>query len=388
MKIKIFSDQRYLPSDMYPVPMVSPFFEKISVEKDSWWLKTSLAKKYDRYAEISSSLFEIVPLERCDLAVIPADWVDIRRGHHWISRVNRAAQELSIQFASLAKQEKKPVVIFFSSDRSHENIPIEDAIVFREGLYKSRRRANNFAIPAFAEDLVEHYFGNQLPIRPKKAKPTVGFCGFARPMSWKMTLKLGIYHGVMLAKQGYLDVSPYKGEVLRSKVLETLTASLLVNTNFIIRNSSVFLTSKDDKDEKNRLRYEYVQNLAESDYIICSRGSGNFSFRLYETLSCGRIPVFIDTDCVLPFDFIVDWKKYCVWIDEKELSQIPEKIADFHSNLSPQEFEDLQYECRKFWKDWLSAEGFFANFYRHFDELYTRVGENLPPVRRLDDDQH
>jgi hypothetical protein len=369
MKIKLFSDQQYLPSGMYPVDLVSPFFEKSLVnDKDSWWLKTTMSKKYDRYIEISSSLFEMLPLEKCDLAVIPANWVDIVGGHHWMSKVDKAAQELSFEFASQARQEKKPIVIFFSGDRSHEKVSIKDAIVFREGLYRSKRSSNDFALPAFAEDLVEHYFGNQLPIRPKKAKPTVGFCGFARPMSWKMKLKLGIYQGAMLAKQGHLDVSPYKGEVLRSQVIKNLEVSPLVDTNFIVRNSSVFLTYEDDADKKNKARYEYVQNLVESDYIICSRGSGNFSFRLYETLSCGRIPVFIDTDCVLPFDFLVDWKKYCVWIDEKELSQIPEKIAEFHSNLSPQEFEDLQYECRKFWKDWLSTEGFFANFYRHFFE--------------------
>jgi len=49
------------------------------------------------------------------------------------------------------------------------------------------------------------------------------------------------------------------------------------------------------------------------------------SYRLYEALCCGRIPVFIDTDCVLPYDFMIDWKKYFVWVDQSELPLIAEK---------------------------------------------------------------
>ena len=30
--------------------------------------------------------------------------------------------------------------------------------------------------------------------------------------------------------------------------------------------------------------------------------------------------MFINTDCVLPFDEIIDWKKYVIWVDEKEMS--------------------------------------------------------------------
>ena len=98
-----------------------------------------------------------------------------------------------------------------------------------------------------------------------------------------------------------------------------------------------------------KARQEYVQNMIESDYILCARGAGNFSYRLYETLSCGRIPVFIDTDCVLPYNFAIEWKKYCVWVNEGELSHIAEKVAEFHSRLSPQEFLDLQSACRRLW---------------------------------------
>ncbi|PMB11082.1 exostosin, partial [Fischerella thermalis CCMEE 5282] len=74
----------------------------------------------------------------------------------------------------------------------------------------------------------------------------------------------------------------------------------------------------------------------------------------------------VDTDCVLPYDFKIDWKKYCVWVYSKDLPQIAEKVAEFHNNLSPEQFVELQYDCRQIWKDWLSYEGFFNNFWQHF----------------------
>jgi len=74
-----------------------------------------------------------------------------------------------------------------------------------------------------------------------------------------------------------------------------------------------------------QMRLEFLQNMIGSDYVFCCRGAGNFSYRLYEALCCGRIPVFIDTDCVLPYDFMIDWKKYFVWVDQSELPLIAEK---------------------------------------------------------------
>jgi hypothetical protein len=106
--------------------------------------------------------------------------------------------------------------------------------------------------------------------------------------------------------------------------------------------------------------------MVDSDYVLCTRGGGNFSYRFYETLSCGRIPLFVNTDCSLPFEQHIDWKKYCVWVEEEDLPHLGNIIREFHARLSPQEFQDMQLACRQLWLDWLSPQGFFANFHRYF----------------------
>jgi hypothetical protein len=101
-----------------------------------------------------------------------------------------------------------------------------------------------------------------------------------------------------------------------------------------------------------------------SDYAIVARGAGNFSYRLYEALSCGRIPIFIDTDCVLPYAHMIDWKKYLLWIDESEIDSLPEKLMQFHETISDQEFVRLQLSIRKLYEEWISPVGFFSNLWR------------------------
>ena len=105
------------------------------------------------------------------------------------------------------------------------------------------------------------------------------------------------------------------------------------------------------------------------------RGTGNFSMRFYETLCLGRIPIFVDTDCVLPYDFSLDWKQHCVWIDRSEIPFIAEKVADFHAALSPDDFIDLQRGNRELWEERLSTEGFYSHFYEHLGVLNTKTTE-------------
>lgn len=371
MKLKLFSDRRYLPKQMPPDPILLPFWTDFLEDEQHPWLRS-----YSRYAAIGKQFFEMVPLEEADLAVLPANWRTIR-GDSWRSKIDQAAQDLSLEFADRVQQAKKPLVIFFSGDCSDEELPIDEAIVFRMSAYRSRLKPNNFVPPASCDDLIAQYSQNHLPIREKAAKARVGFCGFVRADSWKRKLQTVAYHGTMLATQFKMGVSPYRGQILRSQAIHVLQNSSVIETNFILRSHSFF--DPTDTNSKQARRAEYVSNLLESDYALCCRGSANYSIRLFEILCCGRIPVLIDTDCVLPFESEIDWKQYCVWVDERELDQLPEKIAEFHNRLSPQDFINLQYECRQLWKDWLSSEGFYANFYHHFDNRAKHSSRKLSP---------
>jgi hypothetical protein len=300
-------------------------------------------------------------LEEADFAVMPAPWELVAD--------NKPALDLACEFARNVNACGKRTIIFFWSD-SDEEVPIDNAVVFRTSMYRSKRRTNEYAMPSWSDDFVMKYQGGKLPVREKKRKPVVGFCGYAAPLEPPLSSKLRAALGAGAALWRKRKRQPRHGAYIRAEALRYLSQSNQVETNFIIRDQflagALLAGGRTDSDCFSRAQLEYVHNMIESDYILCARGGGNFSYRLYETLSCGRIPVFVDTDCVLPYDFAVDWNRHCVWVDASELSKISGKVAEFHNSLSPQEFADLQRENRLLWEDWLSPEGFFANLHKHF----------------------
>jgi hypothetical protein len=353
MKLKLFSDQFFLPERIAHEPILYPFWGEPPNHPDffppgaSWW------GAFDRYIESGRSLFEMTSLEDADLVVLPGNLEKVFDPEYLA---------LATELIEKAKQFGKPTAGFFWGDCSHVQLPVTCNFVFRNAPYRSMRTDCDFTYPTWNIDLVKQYFNGNLPVRQKSEKPIVGFCGFVGKNGPKTYAKRLIYNYKKLIGKGF-PPPPYVGNLLRHRAISLLENSRFVETNFVFRGSMGFSTQLNNTQEY--YRETYIQNMQESDYILCCRGYGNYSFRFCEALSCGKIPVFVDTDCVLPFDFEIDWKKSCVWVTERELPMIAEKLAEFHSRLSAQEFVDLQHKCRRIWQEMLSPEGFFANLHKH-----------------------
>lgn len=362
MKLKIYSDRSYCPENLSHVPMLFPFWSKTSDAAESFRFGS-----FDRYVEIGRSLFELSSLKEADLAILPV---------YWHLTKDSTARDLAMQFIRQAERAGKPVVIFSIGDWD-EDIEAKHPTIFYTSSFRSRQKSNEFVMPEWSLDFAEKDASDRLiNIRRKSAKPKIGFCGYAPPLGLRFgTKKIKALLRLGADRVGVTNMLSYKtGHTARVRALQALSKSSLVETNFLLRDFFAFANKgkslqtvpSDRLDFMQKSRQEYQQNTLESDYILCASGYENYSLRFYETLSCGRIPIFIDTDCILPYDFAIDWKKYCVWVDESEIHLVAEKVADFHARLSGQEFVDLQHECRRIWQEWISPEGFFANFYQHF----------------------
>ena len=96
------------------------------------------------------------------------------------------------------------------------------------------------------------------------------------------------------------------------------------------------------------------------------RGGGNFSVRFYESLSVGRIPVFLDTDSLLPLESEINWNMHCVIVNESKYRNLPNIISDFHNDLSDDAFLKLQNRNRDLWEDYLTRHNFFKIIHDQF----------------------
>jgi hypothetical protein len=333
----IFSDRSYLASPSTPhATILAPFWgTNPETPPDTG--------RFDRYAEVGTSFLRLSSISDCDVGVFPQNW----------ESAGERALALGEAFATTCRDAGKTPVVFSGADPT-EPLPIE-ATAFRTSLMRSQRNANEFALPAWSEDFLHCYLGGELRPRPKRARPVAGFCGNPLAALPPKTLRGKVGH----------RLGRRQPEHPRKLALGALERDARVETHFVLRGT-FWAEAFGDSAALMTARREHVQNMLESDYVLCVRGIGNFSYRLYETLSMGRIPIFVDTDCVLPLEFDIPWRDYCVWVDENEIDRIGDRVLEFHDSLNEAEFEERQLACRRLWETHVSPQGFFAFFHRHF----------------------
>lgn len=350
MKLNIYTDLSAItPENIRSTPeLLRAFVEHRDVNNVIYHDTTPL---FERVHDVASA----------DVCVLPFMW-DYYLRHD--------ATDTALAFVAMAQQAGKLPVIWDISDFGAV-IPTENALILRSAPYGSRRKPLEYALPAPCKDYVGIYTDGKLRVRQKQSRPVVGFCGQGGGQRLK--------HAAWTAKSLWQHVRFSAGRadyyppplvpptLLREQFLARFASSPAVETNFIVRHKywNGVRSREEREDPANPSKQEFVHNIVDSDYVLCVRGNGNFSKRFYETLCLGRIPVFVNTDCVLPYDYTLDWRAYCVWVESSEIGSVAERVAAFHDRLSDDAFADLQLRCRQLWLDRLSLDG----FYRHFHEI-------------------
>lgn len=226
----------------------------------------------------------------------------------------------------LSEKYNKKILLFYNDD--NETIfNFKNSILFRTSMLRSNKPKNYFSVPAFCNDLKkeENFF-----LRKKEIIPTIGFCG-------------AITH-------------PFR-KIMIDKINKTeLNKNLLIRDNFWGGNIW-----------GSQVRSEYIQNTLNSDIVICLRGAGNFSYRFYETICLGRIPLVVDTDLVFPFDDFVGYENFTIKLSVNNINDIEHEIMSFWNKI--ESYESLQKNIIDFWNQNLSPIGFIKNLNKYKNEI-------------------
>ena len=78
--------------------------------------------------------------------------------------------------------------------------------------------------------------------------------------------------------------------------------------------------------EENQLLYLNV--MSKSRFTLAPRGYGKTSFRLYEALRLGSIPIYIYDELWLPYTDMIEWNKMIVLIHVDELENLYDKLRE------------------------------------------------------------
>lgn len=312
-------------------------------------------QRKELYAISDQDISFVSNLEQADLAILTMSW------NYY---VKEQKQKEVIQFIKLANSFNISTWLIMLGDVGLTIPNFKNVFVFRASGYRSKLPVWHKGLPIFITDPLKTYYNTESIIeRSYNKNPTVGFCGLAHNNKWvalktlfKILLKnTGFYLKILIQTPEDLIAASY----FRYQCLKPLIDHQGISDNFILRNQ--YRAGANSKEQREQSTLEFYNNIENSDYILCARGAGNFSARLYETLAMGRIPIYINTDGLLPLQDKIDWKKHVVWVEKDEISIIAEKVIAFHHNLNQLKLNQLFKSNRDLWVNKLQMKPFFEN---------------------------
>jgi hypothetical protein len=226
-------------------------------------------------------------------------------------------QKYKLQIKNAIKNNKK--IIFFihlpgDSDISI-NIPHKIGIAFRATGLLSEATDNIFGLPMVNLDVFSKNYA------PKKL--SISFCGCFNS-----------------------DILEYQ---TRITVANKLLKEIPKKCDFIINNSWGNL---DDP-------LKFFKNIKNNLYGLCVRGGANCSFRLGEVLMMGRIPILIDTDCILPFPDLIPYDTNFIRIPIEKIDDMVNIIENYHESHTEEELIQIQKENRAIWETYYMPSNSF-----------------------------
>lgn len=328
--------------DVATLPILR-FYFKISEKKGGVLFQEIPEREYE-------NLFEVVSeASLADYFLLPHNWWLVSSKIDYIEEIEK-----------FSKQQKKKILVFCYGD-STKKVFLQNSIVFRPSVYRSFMSKNEIIMPAYAEDLGV----SGISILLKGEKATVGFVGRSKFKNSFDRLKSFL--------KSFFN-KPFKkdGRFFREEAINVLKGSKLVSADFIER-SYYSGHLKTVELSPLILREEFINNLKNNHFALSPKGDGNYSLRFYEALSLGRIPVFIDTDMVLPLEDDVDYRKVSISCKMDEIKKIDVLVKDFFDKLSSSQFEEVQKNARVLFEKFLYMPRFLKfvlrkDYLRRFEQ--------------------
>ncbi len=284
-----------------------------------------------------------------------------------------------------AKSYNKRIIVFYETDIETPIPYIDNIIVFRTSL-TSESPKYELGLPTFVKPLNIDDNNNKniqkisiwyvwywwsiplkLTIRDKIRKLKIIYWVYNKLIYFNIILALFPFKHLNLNKNSYPFKLTYitftlfqygKWLIVRSKVIKHLKSSKYIFNRISrdkILNPKVIWS----------LRNDYIENVKNSTFIMIARGHWNHAYRLYESMSAWRIPLFIDTNCRLPLEDIIEYKNLFVWVPFKDIHMI-ETYIDSYISKNGKMLDKIEEEIKKIYKHNLTMNGFFQTILKQW----------------------
>lgn len=123
----------------------------------------------------------------------------------------------------------------------------------------------------------------------------------------------------------------------------------------------------DEEIEAAKMRYADI--LCRSKFVLCPRGAGTSSFRMYETMKAGRVPVVISDQWIEPQG--PEWEQAIIRVPERSVESIPSLLREYEAD-----WESRAKAARDAWLAYFSPE---VIFHRAVEALMGLAGGSRIP---------
>jgi hypothetical protein len=136
-------------------------------------------------------------------------------------------------------------------------------------------------------------------------------------------------------------------------------------------SASDFFGTHDEKIAKQKERYADV--MGRSKFVLCPKGAGTSSFRIFETLSAGRVPVILSDEWAPPIG--PDWNRCMVIVAEGNVERVGAVLEKVEG-----EFPAMAAAAWKAWEEWFASD---VKFHRMAEALADIMSKRTAPESEL-----
>jgi len=112
-------------------------------------------------------------------------------------------------------------------------------------------------------------------------------------------------------------------------------------------------SSSVSKDQLNN----FIDITSRSKFALCPRGYGPSSFRLYESMQLGTVPVYVSDYHHLPWSDKINWNDICVIIKEQEINDIDNILSKIDDNV----YKKMLNKIEELYDTFFTLEGVCQN---------------------------
>lgn len=125
--------------------------------------------------------------------------------------------------------------------------------------------------------------------------------------------------------------------------------------NVLVENTSNYHHWELDQPAREDFQKRYAQTVAQSHFVLCPRGAGTGSIRLFEVMQMGVAPVLLSDAYPLPHG--PNWSEFLIRVPESDLHALPGLLTSY-----VQESKNRATLARLAWEKWFAPDVVFDRF--------------------------